>query len=84
AVNPARTVFLYFVADPMTGRHNFSATFEEHLLAIALARQARAAAGLPGEPAGPPAPAVTETPAPGEPPAEKKVTGSPVPTPVPS
>lgn len=85
AVNPARTAFLYFVADPMTGRHNFSTTFEEHLYAIALARQARAAAGLPGEPAGPPAPApaVTETPAAVETPAEKKVTGS-APTPVPS
>jgi len=84
AVNPARTAFLYFVADPLTGRHNFSTTFDEHLYAIALARQARAAAGLAGEPAGPPAPAVTETPTPGVPLAEKKVTGNPVPAPLPN
>ena len=75
AVNPARTSFLYFVADPTTGRHNFSVTFDEHLVAIAQARAARAAAGLPGEPAGPPAP-VTETPTPGDPVAETRVTGT--------
>lgn len=80
AVTPARTSFLYFVADPTTGRHNFSTTFEEHLVAIAMARRARAEAGLPGEPAGPPAP-VTQTPEPGEPAAEKKVTGAPLPSP---
>lgn len=80
AVTPARTSFLYFVADPTTGRHNFSTTFEDHVVAIAMARRARAEAGLPGEPAGPPAP-VTETPAPDERSAEKKVSGTPLPAP---
>ncbi|MDQ5873675.1 MAG: endolytic transglycosylase MltG [Acidobacteriota bacterium] len=79
ALNPARTSFLYFVADPTTGRHNFSTTFEEHLVAIAMARRARAEAGLPGEPEGTPAP-VTETPQPGEPAVEKMVTGTPLPS----
>jgi UPF0755 protein len=83
AVNPARTGFLYFVADATTGRHNFSATFEEHLVAIAQARQARAAAGLPGEPAGPPAP-VTVTPTPDDPVAEKRVTGTASAAPLPN
>jgi UPF0755 protein len=43
AVTPARTDFLYFVADN-TGRHTFSRTFQEHLDAIALARRERAEA----------------------------------------
>jgi UPF0755 protein len=38
---PARTDFLYFVAD-RTGGHTFSRTFEEHLDAIATARRQRA------------------------------------------
>ncbi len=80
ALTPARTSFIYFVADPATGRHNFSTTYEEHLVAIAIARRARAEAGLPGEPAGPPAP-VTETPEPGEPAVEKNVTGTALPSP---
>ena len=36
AVSPARTDYLYFVADG-TGGHTFSRTFEEHLEAIATA-----------------------------------------------
>lgn len=79
AVAPASTSFLYFVADPLTGRHDFSTTFDQHLVAIAMARRARAAAGIPGEPAGPPAP-VTETPTPTEQVAEKRVTGTPGPS----
>jgi UPF0755 protein len=79
AVTPASTSFLYFVADPMTGRHDFSTTFDQHLVAIAMARRARAEADIPGEPAGPPAP-VTETPTPPERVAEKKVTGTPLPS----
>lgn len=41
AVSPARTDFLYFVAD-RTGGHTFSRTFQEHLDAIASARRQRA------------------------------------------
>jgi UPF0755 protein len=41
AVSPARTEYLYFVADA-SGGHKFSRTFEEHLAAIAAARRARA------------------------------------------
>jgi UPF0755 protein len=41
AVAPARTDYLYFVADE-SGGHRFSRTFEEHLAAIAAARRARA------------------------------------------
>jgi UPF0755 protein len=41
AVSPARTDYLYFVADA-SGGHKFSRTFEEHLAAIAAARRARA------------------------------------------
>lgn len=41
AVSPARTDYLYFVADE-SGGHKFSRTFEEHLAAIAAARRARA------------------------------------------
>ena len=40
AVSPARTEYLYFVADA-SGGHRFSRTFEEHLAAIAAARRAR-------------------------------------------
>ena len=43
AVRPARTDFLYFVADN-TGGHVFSRTFEEHLDAIAASRRMREAA----------------------------------------
>ncbi len=42
AVSPARTDYLYFVADS-TGGHSFSRTFEEHLKAIAMVRRLRAA-----------------------------------------
>ncbi len=41
AVSPARTDYLYFVADA-SGGHRFSRTFEEHLAAIAAARRQRA------------------------------------------
>lgn len=41
AVQPARTEFLYFVAD-RTGGHTFSRTFREHLDAIAATRRQRA------------------------------------------
>jgi UPF0755 protein len=41
AVSPARTDYLYFVADA-SGGHTFSRTFEEHLVAIAAARRQRA------------------------------------------
>jgi UPF0755 protein len=41
AVSPAKTDYLYFVADA-SGGHRFSRTFEEHLAAIAAARRARA------------------------------------------
>ena len=41
AVAPARTDYLYFVADS-SGGHRFSRTFEEHLAAIAAARRQRA------------------------------------------
>jgi UPF0755 protein len=41
AASPARTDYLYFVAD-RTGGHTFSRTFEEHLEAIATARRQRA------------------------------------------
>ena len=44
AVSPARTDFLYFVADE-SGGHRFSRTFEEHLAAIAAARRVRAENG---------------------------------------
>jgi len=71
AVTPARTAYLYFVADPTNGGHTFSATFEDHLVAIAIARRARstaeAAAGQTPVPFGPPAavtaPEATGTPA---------------------
>ena len=41
AVSPARTEYLYFVAD-RAGGHTFSRTFEEHLDAIASSRRQRA------------------------------------------
>jgi len=60
AVNPARTAYLYFVADPTNGGHTFSATFEDHLVAIAMAKKARAEAGAAADetpgPMGPTAP----------------------------
>jgi len=43
AVRPARTDFLYFVADN-SGGHVFSRTFQEHLDAIAASRRLRGAA----------------------------------------
>jgi UPF0755 protein len=55
AVNPARTEFLYFVADN-SGGHVFSRTFEEHLNAIAAARRARDAAPATPETEAPSAP----------------------------
>jgi UPF0755 protein len=49
AARPAKTEFLYFVADN-TGGHVFSRTFEEHLNAISAARRSReAAASAPPE-----------------------------------
>jgi UPF0755 protein len=41
AASPARTDYLYFVAD-RSGGHTFSRTFQEHLDAIATARRQRA------------------------------------------
>ncbi len=43
AVSPAKTDYLYLVADS-TGGHSFSRTFEEHLKAIATVRRLRAEA----------------------------------------
>jgi len=54
AVRPAKTDFLYFVADN-SGGHVFSRTFEEHLNAIAAARRLRDAAPEPAGPDSPPA-----------------------------
>jgi peptidoglycan lytic transglycosylase G len=42
ALSPAKTDYLYFVADA-SGGHRFSRTFEEHLIAIAAAKRQRAA-----------------------------------------
>ena len=61
AVSPARTDYLYFVADNKGG-HTFSRTFEEHQSAIAAARRNRAEGEptpplpeeLPSAPEGPP------------------------------
>jgi UPF0755 protein len=65
AVTPARTSYLYFVANPSTAGHQFSTTFDEHLAAIAMARRARAETPEPLGPPMPatPPPAATETPA---------------------
>jgi len=52
AVEPARTEFLYFVADA-NGGHTFSRTFEQHLQAIATSRRARAEVAAPAEPTPP-------------------------------
>jgi UPF0755 protein len=69
AVNPARTAYLYFVADPTTGGHVFSTNFEDHLVAIAMARKARGETPAPYGPEMPPAPVTpppsVETPASG-------------------
>lgn len=54
AVSPARTDYLYFVADAKGG-HAFSCTFEEHLQAIATFRRLRNEAGEARQPAEPPA-----------------------------
>jgi UPF0755 protein len=48
AVNPARTDYLYFVADT-SGGHTFSRTFEEHLQAIAAHRRLRAESAAKSE-----------------------------------
>jgi UPF0755 protein len=65
AVIPARTNYLYFVANPSTAGHQFSTTFDEHLAAIAIARRARAETPEPTGPEMPvtPPPPVRETPA---------------------
>lgn len=65
AVNPARTDYLYFVANPTTTGHQFSTTFDQHLAAIAMARRARAETPEPIGPQAPvtPSPPATETPA---------------------
>ena len=64
AASPARTEFLYFVADN-SGGHRFSRTFEEHLDAIAASRRERAAGMTRGtpEPYGPEQPPLQEPPA---------------------
>lgn len=67
AVNPAATSYLYFVADPTTGRHTLSTTFDDHLIAVAMARRAREETPAPYGPAAP----VMETPIPDEGSAEK-------------
>jgi len=54
AVAPARTEFLYFVAD-RTGSHTFSKTFQEHLDAIAAARKQAGAPSAAPPAAEPPA-----------------------------
>jgi len=60
AVNPARTDFLYFVANASTAGHQFSTTFDAHLAAIAMARRARSeTTPAPGE-----TPGAVETPPP--------------------
>ena len=66
AVSPARTDYLYFVANPTTAGHQFSTTFDQHLAAIAMARRVRAETPEPLGPAIPvtPPPPVTETPGP--------------------
>ena len=73
AVNPARTSYLYFVADPSTGSHVFSTNFDDHLIAIAMARRSRNETPAPFGPDVPPPPdtppPVTETP-----PAERTAT----------
>ncbi len=52
AVSPAKTDFLYFVADD-SGGHTFSRTFEEHLRAISTVRKLRAETETAAEPEGP-------------------------------
>ncbi|HSD71369.1 MAG TPA: endolytic transglycosylase MltG, partial [Thermoanaerobaculia bacterium] len=64
AVNPARTSYLYFVADPTTGGHTFSTTFEDHLVAIAMARRGRAEMPPPMGPESPVTPTPTTEPPP--------------------
>ena len=55
AVMPAKTDYVYFVAD-RAGGHTFSRTFEEHIDAISAARRRdRAAAASPADTAEPPA-----------------------------
>jgi UPF0755 protein len=54
AVTPARTSYLYFVAHPLTGGHTFSTSFEDHLLAIAMARRVREEIPVPYGPPLPP------------------------------
>ena len=49
ALYPADVPFLYFVAQP-DGKHVFSATYDEHLAAIARIKQARRAARAPRPP----------------------------------
>jgi peptidoglycan lytic transglycosylase G len=72
AVHPAKTAYLYFVADPGTGSHVFSTNFDDHLIAIAMARRARAETPVPFGPDAPvpeTTPAPNETPSPAEQPA---------------
>jgi UPF0755 protein len=54
AIRPAKTDYLYFVADD-SGGHVFSRTFPEHLQAIASVRRLRAQAQEPPPPAETPA-----------------------------
>ena len=54
AVTPARTNHLYFVAHPLTGGHTFSTNFEDHLVAIAMARRLREEIPMPYGPQPPP------------------------------
>jgi len=52
AVSPAKTDFLYFVADD-SGGHTFSRTFEEHLRVISTVRKLRAETETAAEPEAP-------------------------------
>ena len=55
AVSPAKSDFLYFVADS-TGGHTFTRTYEEHLQAIATAHRLRESGAQSPEPATTPEP----------------------------
>lgn len=65
ALTPARTDYLYFVADT-SGGHTFSRTYEEHVLAIAASRRLRSELSAEAPDALPPSP--TSPPASGGPP----------------
>ncbi|MFA5976127.1 MAG: endolytic transglycosylase MltG [Elusimicrobiota bacterium] len=45
AAHPTRSEYLFFVADPATGRHTFSKTYQEHLVAQHVKRRVRTSVG---------------------------------------